>query len=123
MSIGKRAAAVLYSLRVGPHEEAAFDFEFRCDNPGDGDVVPWALGRLERQVGGTDRLDALDAEPLPDEAFQWAGIPDDIGDRVHEVLHLVDTCCDRGSTRNIAPRADGYSPAFRRRGLMYSATM
>lgn len=46
------------------------------------------------EVGGEDVLASLDTEPLPDEPFDWAGVPDDLHDRVVEVLRLTDKCCD-----------------------------
>ncbi len=33
------------------------------------------LGFLERAVGGRSALDALDDAPLPDEEFDWNGVP------------------------------------------------
>ena len=52
----------------------------------------WAyqLEALSDEVGGTDALMALDVAPLPDEAFDWSAIPEDIVPRVSEVLDLVD---------------------------------
>ena len=61
----------------------------------DTEIVRWGLDRLARQVGGSAALDVLDDEPLPDEPFQWKGIPDDVVDRVQEVLDLTDRCCDQ----------------------------
>jgi hypothetical protein len=67
------------------------------------DVDPWSidagyaelmLDALGRGVGGRAQLAALDDVPLPDEPFAWDEIPDDIGDRVGEVLALTDRCCD-----------------------------
>ncbi len=65
----------------------------------------------------------LDCAPLPDEAFQWAGVPDDIVDRVQEVLELVDRCCDvlldvehRTACRRLLARVASRGPeAFRRK--------
>ena len=48
---------------------------------------------LTTAVGGKDALAALDATPLPDEPFSWAGVPDGVHERVGEVLTLVDRCC------------------------------
>ena len=51
------------------------------------------LDSLRRVVGGAAALDALDAEPLPDEPFAWEPVPPDVHDRVGEVLDLVERCC------------------------------
>lgn len=79
---------------------------------------------LAEQAGGTDALDALDTEPLPDEPFDWAGIPEDVHDRVNEVLALADACCDdlldveyRTIVRRLLARVAAGDPGvFRRRG-------
>lgn len=79
---------------------------------------------ITRTVGGVQELNALDDTPLPDEDFDWTGIPKDIHQRVAEVLML----CDRGTTalldtehrtaarRFLARAAAGDPAAFRRRG-------
>jgi len=62
--------------------------------------------------------------PLPDEPLDWTGIPDDIRDRVTEVLALCDRCCDelldaeyRTATRRVLARIARQGPdAFRRKG-------
>lgn len=51
------------------------------------------LDSLRHAVGGPQALDTLDDDPLPDEPFDWTRLPDDIHDRVDEVLVLVDGCC------------------------------
>lgn len=45
-------------------------------------------------VGGTEALIELDDEPLPDEAFDWRGLPDDIRPKVEEVLALCDASAE-----------------------------
>lgn len=50
---------------------------------------------LEDAVGGPSALANLGTEPLPEEEFEWAGIPDDIHDRVAEILALCDANADR----------------------------
>jgi Plasmid pRiA4b ORF-3-like protein/Domain of unknown function (DUF6398)/SEC-C motif len=97
------------------------------------DVTPWwadasyeelALDSLARAVGGHGQLEALGDEPLPDEAFAWGAIPDDITDRVHEVLTLTDRCCDElldveyrtACRRLLADVAAADPQIFRRRG-------
>lgn len=52
------------------------------------------LESLARQVGGEEQLDQLSTVPLPDEPFDWSGIPDDVTPRVAEVLELAESCCD-----------------------------
>lgn len=96
---------------------------------GDEDFDDWShpqfmLDGLAQQVGGKAALDALDTRPLPDEEFDWKGIPDDIHPRVEEVLDL----CDRGSLdlfdlefrtacrRMLARVACGDPEVFRRKG-------
>lgn len=82
------------------------------------------LESLERAVGGRSNLTTLDATPLPDEPFVWAGIPDDIHERVAEVLDLCDRCADelldvehRTAMRRFLSRAAAADPAiFRRKG-------
>ena len=82
------------------------------------------LGSLERAVGGPAALAGLDDRPLPDEPFDWTGIPDDVHERVAEVLALTDGCCDelldvehRTATRRVLARIAGLKPeVFRRRG-------
>lgn len=93
------------------------------------DDEPWDYptvmrGFLERAVGGSDALDALDDRPLPDEPFSWDGIADDIRERVGEVLDLCDRCCDelfdtelRTACRRVLARIGVNGPeVFRRRG-------
>ncbi|MCL1800035.1 MAG: hypothetical protein FWG25_01545 [Promicromonosporaceae bacterium] len=46
------------------------------------------------RVGGFDELENLDQEPLPDEAFAWAGVPEDLREIVTELLDLLDQCAD-----------------------------
>jgi hypothetical protein len=78
---------------------------------------------LLKAAGGEDALRALDDRPLPDEDFRWAGIADDIHERVAQVLELTDACCDelldvecRTACRRLLARAAAGGPAvFRRR--------
>jgi len=66
---------------------------------------------------------------LPDEAFDWAGIADDVTDRVAEVLALVDRCCDvlldveyRTVCRMLLARIASRAPeVFRRKGRVETA--
>jgi hypothetical protein len=83
----------------------------------------YMLEALANEVGGPEQLDRLDDIPIPDEPFDWTGIPDDIRDRVGEVLRLTDRCCDevldaeyRTIVRRLLARAATGDPAvFRRR--------
>ncbi len=87
------------------------------------------LDPLRCAVGGQDALDRLDTTPLPDEPFGWDPIPDDIHERVAEVLQLVDRCCDelldvecRTACRRYLGRAAAADPEiFRRRGRAQTA--
>jgi hypothetical protein len=78
---------------------------------------------LRYAVGGDAALRSLDVAPLPDEPFRWTGIPDDVHDRVAEVLALTDACCDAlmdtecrtAARRFLASVARGDPRVFRRR--------
>jgi hypothetical protein len=82
------------------------------------------LRQLDKTVGGRHRLMNLDEAPLPDEPFEWAGIPEDIHSRVREVLELSDRCADelldveqRTAMRRFLSRAAVGDPMiFRRKG-------
>lgn len=54
------------------------------------DWTEFALDRAAREVGGREALSALDAEPLPDENFDWSVVPDDIRGPVTETVELMD---------------------------------
>lgn len=81
------------------------------------------LERLRRDVGGDAALEALDAAPLPDEALDWSGIPDDVRPTVEEVAAAADRCCDelldaeyRTACRRLLARAASGDPqVFRRK--------
>lgn len=76
------------------------------------------------RIGGAEVLHSLDDRPLPDEAFDWSGIAEDIAPRVAEVLRLCDDCCDtlldteyRTACRRLLARiARGGPEVFRRKG-------
>ena len=82
------------------------------------------LDMLRRAVGGAAALDALDADPLPDEPFAWDDVPADVHSRVGEVLALVERCCAelldaqyRTACRRLLADAAADDPdLFRRRG-------
>ena len=81
------------------------------------------LEGLDRRVGGRLVLMNLDAEPLPDEPFEWAGIPQDIRPVIEEMVDACDRCADelldiehRTSMRRFLRRAAVGDPApFRRK--------
>ena len=87
------------------------------------------LESLESAVGSRFTLMNLDADPLPDEPFEWAGMPDDIHERVKEVLDLCDRCATelfdvehRTAFRRFLSRAAVGDPAiFRRKGSAHRA--
>jgi hypothetical protein len=87
------------------------------------------LVELHRAVGGPRALDELDTGPLPDEPFAWTRVPEDVHDRVAEVLGLVDQCCDAlldvehrtAARRLLAAVAEGDPGIFRRRSRAETA--
>ncbi len=62
----------------GPAALLAGMFEARAHDEDDLDTGEIMLAGLDREVGGRMQLQNLDDSPLPDEPFEWAGIPDDI---------------------------------------------
>ncbi|SDB83272.1 hypothetical protein SAMN05216410_0299 [Sanguibacter gelidistatuariae] len=89
-----------------------------------GDFSPGAylLNRLAVAVGGTEELAALDTTPLPDEPFDWTGVPEDIRPMVTTWLDLADRCADelfdvehRTVFRRFLARAAAVDPAVFRR--------
>ena len=87
------------------------------------------LQLLREAAGSDDALRTLDDRPLPDEDFDWAGVPDDVHDKVAEVLQLTDACCDelldvehRTACRRLLARVASGDPAvFRRRASSATA--
>lgn len=143
---GVRFALTAETLAAVDHWEPQYQRTIRTDRPlgpaallagllpsslaeyeqGDGDeddVPEIILEGLARQVGGRDRLETLDDEPLPDEPFGWAGIADDIRRVVQDVLERCDRCADelldvehRTAMRRFLSRAAAGDPtAFRRK--------
>lgn len=100
-----------------------------ADDPDDWDYTEFVLDRCAERVGGRTALLDLDDDPLPDEAVQWADLPDDIRPRVEEVLTLTDdfatgsfgvefrTACRRVLTLTAATDPE----IFRRRGRAETA--
>ncbi len=102
--------------------------------PSEFDEPHWSeemeLDSLAQEVGSHEQLDRLDTVPLPDEPFDWTGIPDDIAARVAEVLELTDRCCDellddveyRTVARRVLARVASEGPAvFRRKAAADTA--
>ncbi|MEW6581746.1 MAG: DUF6398 domain-containing protein [Actinomycetota bacterium] len=87
------------------------------------DVDEILLDALRDAVGGDAALRALDATPLPDEPFDWDGVPEDIHAPVGEVLTHTDACCEAlldtefrtAARRFLARAARGDPQVFRRR--------
>lgn len=104
------AAALLAGVMDRSHEEPD-------------DVPGLLLAALDRKVGGRAALQNVDDEPLPDEPFEWAGVPDDIRPVVREMLDACDRCADelldvehRTAMRRFLSRAAvGEPAAFRRK--------
>ncbi len=107
----------------GPEALLARIFDAAGDDEGDlssGDIV---LEGLDRAVGGRMQLMNLDVAALPDEPFEWAGIPDDIRAVVQEMVDACDRCAEelldvehRTAMRRFLSRAAVGDPAaFRRR--------
>ncbi|RHW25384.1 hypothetical protein D0Z08_19335 [Nocardioides immobilis] len=82
------------------------------------------LEYIADEVGGVDALMKLDAEPLPDEEFQWAGIDEEIRPTVQAIIDECDACADamldiehRTAMRRFLARAARNNPKlFRRKG-------
>jgi hypothetical protein len=95
----------------------------RTGDPDDLSISEIVLESLDRSVGGRLQLMALDVEPLPDEPFEWAGVPEDIRPVVQQVLdacdHVADELLDvehRTAMRRFLSRAAVGDPAaFRRK--------
>ena len=84
----------------------------------------WTLEYLARDVGGVDALMSLDESALPDEGFDWSGIPEDIRPAVEAILEQCDGCADalfdvehRTAMRRFLARAARTDPkVFARKG-------
>ncbi len=117
--------AIRSSRLQGPEALLAGVFEpGELDPDEDFSIEEYMLDRLDRAVGGRLMLRNLSDEPLPDEPFEWAGVPDDIHGRVRAVLELCDACADelldvehRTAMRRLLSRAAVADPQiFRRKG-------
>lgn len=93
------------------------------------DWTEFALDRAAGEVGGRDALMALDAEPLPDEDFDWSVVPADIREPVTETIGLLDALATErfdlefrtACRRFLATVVSGDPDIFRRRGSTASA--
>jgi hypothetical protein len=81
------------------------------------------LESLARRVGSAKALATLDDRPLPDEAFDWSRVPDDIQPSLREVLALTDRYCEealdheyRTIVRRLVARAVERDPGVFRKG-------
>ncbi len=82
------------------------------------------LEYIADEVGGVNALNALDADPLPDEEFDWTGIPDEVHSTVQGILDECDACADavldvehRTAMRRFLAKAARNDPKlFRRKG-------
>jgi len=100
------------------------DFEYDDGYDPDEPIGVFMLRQLDKTVGGRHMLMNLDDAPLPDEPFEWAGVPEDIHSRVREILELSDRCADelldvehRTAMRRFVSRAAVGDPViFRRKG-------
>lgn len=101
------ASAVLESERVKHLSDEEIHLEYIAD-----------------EVGGVEALMKLDAEPLPDEEFDWTGIPEEVRPTVQAILDECDATADavldaehRTAMRRFLVRAARNDPAlFRRKG-------
>jgi len=80
------------------------------------------LDFLASTVGGRIPLEDLSSEPLPDEPFEWAGIPEDVHQSVAAILVRCDAYADdladaeyRTAMRRFLSRAAAVDPAIFRR--------
>ncbi len=81
------------------------------------------LDLLAETVGGDEHLRALSSDPLPDEAFDWGPVDEDIRDRVGEAIDRLDGCADelfdvefRTAARRLLADVVAADPATFRRG-------
>ena len=81
------------------------------------------LQYIADEVGGVDALMKLDTAPLPDEEFDWSGIPEEVRPTVQVILDECDACAavildteHRTAMRRFLARAAANDPGlFRRR--------
>lgn len=99
------------------------------DPPDPFDWTDFVLTHCSEEVGGRPALLALDADPLPDEPFDWSVVPDDIREPVAETLGWLDRLADErfdvefrtACRRYLAAAVTGDPEIYRRRGSTTSA--
>ena len=107
----------------GPAALLARMFDSEVDDEDDVSTGEFMLQRLGRAVGGRMQLMNLEVQPLPDEPFEWAGIPEDVHSVVQEIVDYCDRCAEeildvehRTAMRRFLNRAAVGDPAtFRRK--------
>jgi hypothetical protein len=118
-------AALLAALGLDTEDIADMPFGPEESENFEHSMLDW----LALDVGGPIQLERLDDDPLPDKPFRWEGIPDDVTARVHEVLVLIDRCCEemldfeyRTACRRVLARVVSQGPeVFRRKGRAETA--
>ncbi|MDR7361049.1 hypothetical protein J2S63_000602 [Marmoricola bigeumensis] len=90
-SIDRWEPVYLEQVRAQPTTGLADLVERLMDSDHRGELHrSWARDQLAREVGGAAALAALDDVPLPDEPFDWIGIPETIRSVVQEILDRCD---------------------------------
>ncbi|MCW2630845.1 DUF6398 domain-containing protein [Mycobacterium sp.] len=118
-------AALLAALGLDTEDMADMPFGPEESENFEHSMLDW----LALDVGGPIQLERLDDDPLPDKPFRWECIPDDVTARVHEVLVLIDRCCEemldfeyRTACRRVLARVASQGPeVFRRKGRAETA--
>lgn len=80
--------AIFAAMGLSPQDEEVDDLDAESS------YAERVLNKLIDDVGSMDALRSVDDTPLPDEEFDWAGIPDDVRREVAEVLALTDGGCE-----------------------------
>lgn len=71
------------------------------------------LDSLARAVGGAEKLRGLTADPLPDEPFDWSGVPQEIRGPSARCSRCATTPRTPTSTTNTEPQCGGFSQRAR----------
>jgi hypothetical protein len=111
----------MFDARAAAENDFDEDDDY-LDDLDDLELAAIMLESLDRKVGGRIQLQNLDDRPLPDEPFEWAGIPEDIHPIVGQMLESCDRCADelldvehRTAMRRFLSRAAVGDPAVFRR--------
>jgi hypothetical protein len=83
------ASALLDEVGIDIEVDRSSD-SIRVENLG---LTEMMLDTLGRSVGGAVALRELDTEVLPDEDFDWTAVPEQIAEKVGQVLMSCDRCC------------------------------